>query len=63
MMITEITKPATKDELTKAMRQRGWKFLETREVVNRDDVRNLHSHTGSLVSRGKKLCIAIIERE
>ncbi len=62
-MITEITKPATQDELIKAVKQRGWKFLETREVVNRDDVRNLHLHTGTLVSRGKKLCIAIIERD
>ncbi len=63
MLPNEIIKPTTKDELTKALKQRGWKFLETREVVNRDDVRNLHLHTGTLVSRGKKLCIAIIERD
>ena len=62
-MIREITKPATKDELVKALRQSGWKFLESREVVNRDDVRDLNSHTGSLVSKGKKLCVAIIERD
>jgi hypothetical protein len=62
-MITEITKPASKDELVKAVKQRGWKFLESREVVNRDDVRDLNSHTGSLVSKGKKLCVAIIERD
>ena len=61
-MIREITKPATKDELVKALRQRGWTFLESREVVNRDDVRDLNSHVGSLVSKRKKLCVAIIER-
>ncbi len=42
MLPNEIIKPTTKDELTKALKQRGWKFLETREVVNRDDVRDLH---------------------
>ena len=54
-MISEITKPASRDELTMALKQRGWKFLESCEVVNRDDVRDLHLHTGTLVSRGKKL--------
>ena len=59
----EVTKAANKDELVKAVKQRGWKFLESREVVNRDDVRELNSHVGSLVSKGKKLCVAIIERD
>lgn len=62
-MITEITKPANKADLVKALNQKGWKFLESREVVNRDDVRDLGSHIGTLASRGKKLCVAIIERE
>lgn len=62
-MISEITKPASRDELTMALKQRGWKFLESCEVVNRDDLRDLHSHVGSLVTRGRKLCVAIIERE
>ena len=61
-MITEITKPANKDELVRALKQRGWTFLESKEVVNRDDVRDLNSHVGSLVSKRKKLCVAIIER-
>lgn len=59
----EIVKPANADELNKAMKQRGWKFLETRELVNREDVRELHRHAGAMVSRGKKLCVALIERE
>lgn len=66
MALKEITKPASKDEkdeLIKAVKQRGWKLLESREVVNRDDVRGLTSHAGSLVSKGKKLCVSIIERE
>jgi hypothetical protein len=62
-MTSEVTKPANKGDLVKALNQKGWKFLETREVVNREDVRDLNSHTGTLVSRGKKLCVAIIERE
>jgi hypothetical protein len=62
-MITEITKPANKDELVRAMKQRGWTFLESREVVNRDDVRDITSHISSFVSKGKKLCVAIIERD
>jgi hypothetical protein len=62
-MISEITKPATKDELVKALRERGWTFLESREVVNRDDVRDFTSHISSFVSKGKKLCVAIIERD
>jgi hypothetical protein len=63
MLPSEITKPANKGDLVKALNQRGWKFLETREVVNREDVRNLNSHMGMLVSKGKKICVAIIERE
>lgn len=62
-MIAEITKPANKDELVKALRQRNWKLLESREVVNRDDVRALASQAGSLLAKGKKLCVAIIERD
>ncbi len=62
-MTSEITKPASKQELATALNQRGWKFLETREVVNPNDVRALHSHAGTLVAKGKKLCVAIIERE
>ena len=62
-MISEITKPANKDELVKALRQRNWKLLESREVVNRDDVRDLNSQASSLVSKGMKLCVAIMERD
>jgi hypothetical protein len=62
-MITEITKPATKDELIKAVNQRGWQFAKSIEVVNSDDARKLSSLVEPFVTRKKKLCIAIIERE
>jgi hypothetical protein len=62
-MTSEITKPANKSDLVKALNQKGWKFLESREVVNRDDVRVLGSHVCTLAAKGKKLCVAIIERE
>lgn len=62
-MITEITKPATQDELIKAVKQRGWKFVKSFEVVNSDDLRNLSADISPLVMRKKKLCIAIIARE
>jgi hypothetical protein len=62
-MTSEMTKPTNKDELTKALKQKSWTFLESFEVVNRDDLRDLHSRTSSLVTKGKKLCVAIIERE
>ena len=62
-MITEITKPATQDELARALKQRNWKFLKSIEVVNTDDLRNLSSQISPFVSRKKKLCIAVIERE
>lgn len=63
MLPNEIIKPTNKDELAKALRQKGWKFFESSEVVNRDDLRNLHSRISFLVAKGKKLCVAIIERE
>ena len=62
-MIREIKKPATQDELIRAVKQRGWKFVKSFELVNSDDLRNLSSHISPLVTRRKKLCIAIIERE
>jgi hypothetical protein len=52
-----------KGDLVKALSQKGWEFLDTREVVNSEDVRDLNSHMGTLVSSGKKLGVAIIERE
>jgi hypothetical protein len=62
-MITEITKPASKDELIKAVKQTGWKFVESIEVVNQQDLGNLKTRASRSITRGKKLCIAIIERE
>ena len=62
MLFSEITKPANKGDLEKALKQKGWTFLESKEVVNRDDVRDLDSRIRMLASRGKKLCVAIIER-
>jgi len=62
-MIGEITKPANKNELVKAVNQKGWQFLESIEIVNRDDLRNINSRLGTFVTRGKKLCVAVIERE
>lgn len=53
----------TKQDLTKALGDRTWKLLDTLEVVNRNDVRNLNTRTVSLVANGKKLCVALIERE
>ena len=63
MLSSEIAKPANKGDLVKALNQKGWKFLDSREVVNRNDVRDLGAHIGTLAARGKKLCVAIIERE
>ena len=59
----EIVKPVNAEELAKALKQRGWKMLESREVVNRDGVRDLNSRVGSLVNRDKKLCVVVIERD
>lgn len=61
-MITEITKPANKNELIKAVNQKNWKFLESIEIVNRDDLRELNSYFATFLTRGKKLCLAVIER-
>lgn len=59
---SKIVKPTTKQELSKALNQSDWKFLESREVVNAEDLRALTSYLGSLVRKGKKLSVAIIER-
>ena len=53
----------TKQDLVKALNDRTWKLVETQEAVNRGDVAKLHTHIGSLVSKGKKLCVVLIERE
>jgi len=60
---SEIIKPVNKQELTKALGQRNWKFLKSVEVVNRDDLRGLSSEASSLLTNGRKLCVAFIERE
>jgi hypothetical protein len=62
-VITEITKPASKDELIRAVKQTGWKFGESIEVVNQNDLVDLKTRVSRSLTRGKKLCIAIIERE
>lgn len=62
MAINEITKPQTKQELAKAINQQGWQFLEAREAVNANDVRDITTRTSNLVRSGKKLCIVVIER-
>ena len=62
MQPSKIVKPTTKQELSRALNQADWKFLESREVVNAADLRAVTLQLSLLIRRGKKLSLAIIER-